>query len=62
MSTPKKKFRIRGRTLLRDIIKNKAETVPDKVYMTYVRDFDKEIDEQYTYKDMIKICIYYQID
>ena len=52
MSTAKKKFRVRGRTLLRDIIKNKAETVPDKVYMTYVRDFDKGIDEQYTYKDM----------
>ena len=52
MSTTKKKFRITGRTLLRDVIKNKAETVPDKVYMTYVRDFDKKIDEQYTFKDM----------
>jgi crotonobetaine/carnitine-CoA ligase len=37
---------------LRDIIKHKAETVPDKVYMTYIRDFDKGIDEKYTYKDM----------
>ncbi|MFX1339356.1 MAG: AMP-binding protein [Promethearchaeota archaeon] len=47
-----KKFRISRRTLLRDIIKHKAETVPDKVFMTYIRDFDKEIDEKYTYKDM----------
>jgi crotonobetaine/carnitine-CoA ligase len=37
---------------LRDIIKHKAETAPDKVYMTYIRDFDKGIDEKYTYKDM----------
>ena len=51
MST-NKKFRISRRTLLRDIIKHKAETVPDKVYMTYIRDFDKGIDEKYTYKDM----------
>jgi len=47
-----KKFRVSRRTLLRDIIKHKAETVPDKVYMTYIRDFDKNIDEKYTYKDM----------
>jgi crotonobetaine/carnitine-CoA ligase len=47
-----KKFRVSRRTLLRDIIKYKAETVPDKVYMTYIRDFDKRIDEKYTYKDM----------
>ncbi len=51
MST-KKKFRVTRRTILRDIIKHKAETVPDKVYMTYIRDFDKGIDEKYTYKDM----------
>ena len=30
MSTTKKKFRITGRTLLRDVIKNKAETVQIK--------------------------------
>ncbi len=47
-----KKFRVSRRTLLRDIIKHKAETVPDKVYMTYIRDFDKGIDEKYTYKDI----------
>jgi crotonobetaine/carnitine-CoA ligase len=48
----KKKFRVTRRTVLRDIIINKAETVGDKVYMTYIRDFDKGIDEKYTYKDM----------
>ncbi len=32
--------------------KHKAETVGDKVFMTYIRDFDKELDEQYTFKDM----------
>jgi crotonobetaine/carnitine-CoA ligase len=48
----KKKFRVTRRTVLRDIIENKAETVGDKVYMTYIRDFDKGIEEKYTYKDM----------
>jgi len=35
-----------------DVVKTKAETVGDKVFMTYVRDFDKGIDEKYTYRDM----------
>lgn len=35
-----------------DIVKKKAERVGDKVYLTYVRDFDKGIDEKYTYRDM----------
>ncbi|GAI40694.1 unnamed protein product, partial [marine sediment metagenome] len=47
-----KKFRLRRNTILREVIKNKAETVGDKVFMTYIRDFDKDIDEKYTYKDM----------
>jgi len=51
MSTPKK-FRLRRNTILRDVIKHKAETVGDKVFMTYIRDFDNGVDEQYTYKDM----------
>lgn len=34
------------------MIKHKGETVGDKVFMTYVRDFDHGIDDQYTYKDM----------
>ena len=48
----KKKFRVTRRTILRDIIQHKAETVGNKVYMTYIRDFDKGIDEKYTYRDM----------
>ena len=48
----KKKFRLTRRTLLRDVIQNKAETVGDKVYMTFLRDFDNNIDEKYTYRDM----------
>ncbi|GAG68702.1 unnamed protein product, partial [marine sediment metagenome] len=35
-----------------DIVRKKAERVGDKVYLTYVRDFDKGIDEKYTYRDM----------
>ena len=48
----KKKFRVTRRTILRDIIQHKAETVGDKVYMTYLRDFDNDIEEKYTYRDM----------
>ena len=33
-------------------MKSKAETVGDKVYLTYIQDFDKGIDEKYTYRDM----------
>ena len=50
MST--KKFRLTRKTLLKDVIKHKAETVGDKVFLTFIRDFDKGIDEKYTYKDM----------
>ncbi len=35
-----------------DIVKKKAENVGDKVFLTYIRDFDKGIDEMYTYRDM----------
>ncbi|MFX0134793.1 MAG: AMP-binding protein, partial [Candidatus Hodarchaeota archaeon] len=48
----KKKFRIRKNTILRDVVKHKAESVPDKVCLTYIIDFDKGIDKNYTYKDM----------
>ena len=47
-----KKFRITAKTTFNDLIKNKAETVGDKVFLTYIRDFDKGIDEKYTYLDM----------
>ncbi len=46
------KNKITPTTTFADFVKNKAETVGDKVFMTYVRDFDKGIDEKYTYKDM----------
>jgi len=35
-----------------DVVKKKAERVGDKVFLTYIRDFDKGIDEKYTYRDM----------
>ena len=48
----KKKFRITRKTILREIIKNNAEIKGDKLFLTYIRDFDKGIDEKYTYKDL----------
>jgi len=48
----KKKFRLSRRTLLRDFIKHKADIAGDKVFMTYIRDFDKGIDEKFKYKDL----------
>ena len=47
-----KKFRITAKTTFNDVVKHKAETVPNKVFLTYIRDFDKGIDEKYTYLDM----------
>ena len=60
MSTPaetlreriQKRHNITPTTTFADIVKTKADLVGDKVYLTYVRDFDKGIDEQYTYRDM----------
>ncbi|MHA1670501.1 MAG: AMP-binding protein [Promethearchaeota archaeon] len=39
-------------TTFGEVVKNKAEKVGDKVFLTFVRDFDKGIDEKYTYRDM----------
>jgi len=39
-------------TTFNDVVKHKAVTVGDKVFMTYIRDFDQGIDEKYTYRDM----------
>ncbi len=50
-----KKFRLRRNTVLRDVIKYKAETVGDKIFMTYIRDFDKRLDEKYTYNYFSKL-------
>ena len=45
-------FKITETTTFNDVVKNKAETVGDKVFLTYIRDFDKGVDEKYTYRDM----------
>ncbi|KKM85929.1 hypothetical protein LCGC14_1284150 [marine sediment metagenome] len=45
-------FKITATTTFNDVMKNKAETVGDKVYLTYIRDFDKGLDEKYNYRDM----------
>ena len=39
-------------TTFGEVVKTKAEKVGDKVFLTFVRDFDKGIDEKYTYRDM----------
>ena len=46
------KNRITPTTSFADLVKTKAEVVGDKVYLTFIRDFDKGIDETYTYLDM----------
>jgi len=51
MQTPKK-FRLSRRTLLRDFINHKADVAGDKVFMTYIRDFDNGLDEKFTFKDL----------
>ncbi len=48
----KKKFRLGSKTLFREVIKNKAETLGDKKWLTFIVDFDKRLDETYSYKDM----------
>ena len=52
MTEKVRKFRINKRTLMRDLIKHYADTLGDKIFMTYIRDFDKGIDEKYSYLDM----------
>ncbi len=49
---PAKRFKIRPDTSLRDVLKYKADTFGDEVVLTYIRDFDKGIDEKYTYRDI----------
>ena len=48
----KKKEGITAKTSIGDVIKGKAERVGKKVFLTYIRDFNKGIEEKYTYKDM----------
>ncbi|MCP4749636.1 MAG: ATP-dependent acyl-CoA ligase [Proteobacteria bacterium] len=45
-------FEITTETTFNAAVKHKANTVGDKVFLTYVRDFDKGIDEKYTYTDI----------
>ena len=45
-------FKLTPTTTFNDVMKNKAENVGEKVFLTYIRDFDKHIDEKYTYRDM----------
>jgi len=46
------KYNITATTTFADFVKKKAELLGDQVYLTYVRDFDKGIDEDITYHDM----------
>jgi len=44
-------FEIGAETTFGDLLRHKAETVGDKVFLTYIRDFDAGIEEKYTYRD-----------
>ncbi len=52
MNMIRKKEGITPKTVFGEIVKRKAERVGNKVFLTYIRDFDKGIEEKYTYKDM----------
>ncbi|MFX1454970.1 MAG: AMP-binding protein [Promethearchaeota archaeon] len=39
-------------TTFADLVKTKAEILGDKIFLTFVRDFDNGIDENYTYRDI----------
>ncbi|NVM44154.1 MAG: AMP-binding protein [Candidatus Lokiarchaeota archaeon] len=47
-----KQLGVSATTTFGEVVKTKAEKVGDKVFLTFVRDFDKGIDEKYTYRDM----------
>ena len=47
-----KQLGVSATTTFGDVVRTKAEKVGDKVFLTYIRDFDKGIDEKYTYRDM----------
>ena len=40
------------KTTFNDVVRYKADTVGEKEFMTYIRDFDEDIIEKFTYKDM----------
>jgi crotonobetaine/carnitine-CoA ligase len=45
-------FEIGPETTFGQLVRHKAETVGDKVFLTYIRDFDAGLEEKYTYRDM----------
>ncbi len=47
-----KKLGITPESTIASVIKEKASRVGDKVFLTYIRDFDKGLDEKFTYRDM----------
>jgi len=47
-----KQLGVSAKTTFGDVVRTKADKVGDKVFLTYIRDFDKGIDEKYTYRDM----------
>ena len=46
------KLEITSETTFNDVVRHKANIWGDKVFLTYIRDFDKGDDEKYTYRDM----------
>jgi len=47
-----KQLEVSAATTFGEVVKTKAEKVGDKVFLTYIRDFDKGVDEKYTYRNM----------
>ncbi|MHA1148293.1 MAG: AMP-binding protein [Promethearchaeota archaeon] len=45
-------LKITSKTILKDIIKKFAEIYGEKIFLTYIVDFDKGLDEKYSYRDM----------
>jgi crotonobetaine/carnitine-CoA ligase len=45
-------FEIGPETTFGELVRHKAESVGDQVFLTYIRDFDQDVEERYTYRDM----------
>ena len=45
-------FEIGPETTFGELVRHKAESVGDQVFLTYIRDFDLGVEEKYTYRDM----------
>ena len=35
-----------------ELVRPTAESIGDQVFLTYIRDFDQDVEEEYTYRDM----------